>query len=201
MGLKVFTPAAIEPITLAEAKLQCQIDTTDWDTLLPLLIAAARAKAENYMGAAIMQRTLDQTLDAFPDAEIALEQPPAWNNTVPLACPLSISSITYVDDAGTTQTLAGAAYTLDTSIWPFYVLPAFDTEWPSTRDQANAVTVRYVLGYSSQAAVPGDIRGWLLMTVAFLFAQRESIMMDGRVSEIPSRWTDAMLDPYRVFRV
>ena len=107
----------------------------------------------------------------------------------------------YVDDAGATQTLSGSAYTLETSIWPFYVLPAYLTDWPDTRDQANAVTVRYTLGYDATTKVPGDIRGWLLMTVAFLFAQREAMVVDGRVSEIPNRYTDSMLDPYRVFRV
>jgi hypothetical protein len=97
--------------------------------------------------------------------------------------------------------VAGASYTLESSIWPFYVLPAFDFEWPSTREQANAVTVRYVVGYDSATKVPGDVRAWLLMTVAFLFAQREAMVMDGRVTDIPNRYIDAMLDPYRVFTV
>ena len=53
MGLKVVTPAGSEPISVTEAKLQCQIDTTDWDTLLPLLIAAARAKVEADSGGTV----------------------------------------------------------------------------------------------------------------------------------------------------
>lgn len=205
MGIQLITAATLEPITVAEAKLQCQIDTSDFDTLLPLLIAAARQKAENYMDAAIMQRTVEMTLDAFPEAEIRLEQPVAWNKLHgglgAVACPVSITSVNYVDTAGATQTLAGSAYSLDLSVWPFYLLPAVDTEWPDTRDQANAVTIRYQLGYDATSKVPADIRAWLLMTVDFMFANRESMVLDGKVAEIPNRWTDALLDPYRVFEV
>lgn len=203
MGLKVITPATLEPVTVAECKLQCHVDSGDttWDTHFPLLIAAARQKAENYMGAAIMARELEQTLDEFPEADIRLERPPAWTPDVPQACPLAITSVKYIDEAGVEQTVAGTNYTLDTSVWPFFLLPAVDVDWPSPRAQANAVAVRYTVGYDAAAKVPGDLRAWLLMTVAFLFAQRETMVLDGKIAEIPSRYVDAMLDPYRVFLV
>lgn len=204
MGIRIVSAPALEPISLTEAKLQCNIDTSDFDTLLALFISAARAKAEAYTGAVIMQRTVDHTIDEFPadeDDDLRIGVIPAWHTGVPVAAPVSIESITYVDEAGALQTLSPSLYVLDDTNWPLWILPAFDEEWPATREQANAVTIRLQVGYISQAQVPADLRGWLLMTVAFMFAQRESVVVDGKVAEIPNRWTDALLDPYRVFEV
>ena len=76
--------------------------------------------------------------DAFPDAEIELLKPPVT----------SVNSVTYVDAAGATQTLPGASYSLDAATFPGWLLPAYGTEWPETRDRANAVTIRFTTGYA-----------------------------------------------------
>lgn len=191
MGLKLINVASSEPITLPQLKAQCRVDTSDDDAVLTLAIAAARAKAENYTGTAIISQVWDQTLDAFPEAEIELLKPPVT----------SINSVTYVDADGATQTLANGAYSLDNATFPGWLLPAYGTDWPETRDQANAVTIRYTTGYADTAAVPGDMRAWLLMTAAFIYAQREVMVLGGKVAEIPSRFCDSLLDPYRVFKV
>lgn len=191
MGLKLITAAITEPITLAQLKAQCRVDTTDDDAVLTLAIQAARAKAENYTGTAIISQVWDQTLDAFPEAEIELLKPPVT----------TINSVTYVDAAGATQTLPGASYSLDAATFPGWLLPAYGNEWPDTRDQANAVTIRFTTGYADANAVPGDMRAWLLLTAAFIYAQREVMVLGGKVAEIPSRFCDSLLDPYRVFKV
>lgn len=191
MGLKLITAAGTEPVTLAQLKAQCRIDTSDDDAVLTLAIAAARAAAENYTGTAIVTQTWDQTLDAFPAAEIELLKPPVT----------SITSVSYVDTAGANQVLSAAAYRLDDSTFPGWLLPAFDAEWPETQDQANAVTIRYVTGYASEAAVPGDMKAWILLTAAFIYAQREAMVLGGKIAEIPNRFVDSLLDPYRIFKV
>ena len=191
MGLKLITAAGSEPITLTQLKAQCRVDTTDDDAVLTLAIAAARAKAENYTGTAIISQTWEQTLDAFPEAEIELLKPPVT----------SITSLTYIDTAGATQTISAGNYALDAGTFPGWLLPAYGYEWPETREQANAVTLRYVTGYADATAVPGDMRAWLLMTAAFIYAQREVMVLGGKVAEIPSRFCDSLLDPYRVFKV
>lgn len=191
MGLKLITAAATEPITLAQIKAQCRVDTTDEDAVLTLAIQAARAKAENYTGTAIISQVWEQTLDTFPAAEIELLKPPVT----------AINAVTYVDAEGATQTLPGASYALDATTFPGWLLPAYGTEWPVTRDQANAVTIRFTTGYADANAVPGDMRAWLLLTAAFIYAQREVMVLGGKVAEIPARFVDSLLDPYRVFKV
>lgn len=191
MGLRLITAPATEPITLAQLKAQCRVDTTDDDAVLTLAIAAARAKAENYTGTAIISQVWEQTLDAFPAAEIELQKPPVT----------TVNAVTYVDASGATQTLSDAAYSLDANTFPGWLLPAYGSAWPETRDQANAVAIRFTTGYADANAVPGDLRAWLLLTAAFIYAQREVMVLGGRISEIPERFVDSLLDPYRVFKV
>lgn len=192
MSLTLITPAAAEPITLAEARAQCRIDGTDEDTLLAIYIAAARGKAEHITGRRLITQTWRQTLDEFPaSGDIKLLVPPA----------ASIAQVQYVDATGALTTLASTAYVLDAATGPAgWLLPADGTSWPSTDDVVNAVRIDIVAGYGADGtAVPSDLRAWLLLTVAYLYAQREAVDATGKSTEIPSRFVDALLDPHRVY--
>jgi len=192
MGLIVITPPAAEPITVAEARAQCSIDGTEHDAVLALCIAGARAKCEGLTQKLLITRTVEQNLDAFPVVdELQLRGSPA----------VSIVSLTYTATSGAAQALDPTAYTLDaTDPAAPWLLPAYGTTWPATRDSINAVRVRYIAGFgASGAAVPADIRIWLLMTTAYLFSQREAMDATGRVTDIPSRFVDCLLDPWRAY--
>lgn len=189
MTLKLITAPATEPVTLAEAKAQCRVDGADEDALITALIVAARQEAEHALGRALITQTWERVVDAFPQAELELGMPPVQ----------SITSITYVDQAGSTQTLAGAAYVLDADSTPAFVLPAVTYSWPDTLDTANAVRVRFVAGYGNAAAVPQAIKTWVLMRVATLYKFREEAAVGVSVTEVPSRHLDRLLDPYRVW--
>lgn len=192
MGLILTSAASAEPITLAEAKAQCRVDTSDDDSLFGIYIAAARGKAEQLTGRRLITQTWAQTLDAFPAADdpILLEVSPV----------ASISSLTYVDTAGATQTLSSGAYVLDKGRAVARLTPLPGTDWPSADDRPNAVTVTMVCGYGTAGTdVPSDIRSWLLLTIGFLYTQREAIDVTGKTSELPGRWCDALLDPHCVY--
>jgi len=93
MKFKVVTPVATEPVTLAEARLQCKVDADDTthDALITGLITAAREFAEHYTGRALAPQTLEAALDAFTDDDyIDLPMPPVS----------SVTSIKYTDTAG-----------------------------------------------------------------------------------------------------
>ena len=90
--------------------------------------------------------------------------------------------------------ISSGNYALDAATFPGWLLPAYGYEWPETRDQANAVTIRYETGYADAAALPGDMRAWLLLTAAFIYAQREVMVLGGKVAEIPARFADSLLD-------
>lgn len=191
MGLRLITGPTVEPLTLADMRVQCRLEPgdTDNDAMLTVAIAAARAKAESVTRSAVMPQTWDLTLDAFPSNEIKLARPPVTQ----------IVSVKYLDADGATQTLDSSKYVLDDATFPGWVLPTYGNAWPSTRAVGNAVAVRMTCGYANAAAVPGDLRLWLLMTAAFIFEHREIMVVDGKVGELPNNFAQHLLDTYTVF--
>ena len=125
-----------------------------------------REQAEHEIGGALITQTWERTLDAFPAAGGALElgMPPVQ----------SITSVKYLDAAGTEQTLVNTAYTLDAVAAPGWVLPAAGTDWPATGDYANAVRVRFVAGFGAASSDPAAGKAWMLLHIAEWYAQREA---------------------------
>ena len=94
---------AEEPVTTAEAKLHLRVDHGDEDAYIDTLVATARQHIELVTRRAMVDTTFTLKMDAFP-TEI---RPPRS----PLS---SVSSITYVDTDGATQTLSASVYSVDT---------------------------------------------------------------------------------------
>jgi uncharacterized phiE125 gp8 family phage protein len=190
MTLNLITAPATEPVTLSEAKAQCRVDAADEDALITALITAARQEAEHALGRSLITQTWERVLEIFPpDDKIKLCVPPV----------ASITSIVYIDAAGATQTLSASYYELDAVNDPGLVRLADGYQWPSTADTVGAVKVRFVAGYGNAAAVPQAIKTWLLMRVATLYKFREESVLGVSVTEVPGRYTDRLLDPFRVW--
>ena len=118
---------------------------------------------------------------------------------VPLPPLQSVTSITYIDTAGDSQTLAASKYTVDTSSEPARIVPSFSNDWPSTRAQIDAVTVRIVAGYGvSGSDVPAPITSALLLIAAHYYEQRQPVVVGTIVADLPMA-VDALLAPYRVW--
>lgn len=183
MSLKVITPPASEPVTLAEAKLHLRVDGTTEDALISSLIVAARQGAEHLTDRALMTQTLELSLDGFPSV-IKLPRPPL----------VSVTSVKYVDQAGAEQTLVSTDYQLDAASEPARLMPAYGETWPTTRNQVNAVTIRYQAGYTT---VPDQIKSWMLLRIGMLYANRESVATGISVAQVP--YVDRLLDAYRVY--
>lgn len=189
MALKLITAAAALAVSLAEAKAHLRVDTSDDDTLITAMITAATESAEQITGRAIMPQTWELTLDAFPDAfELT---------RVPVA---SITSVVYADTNGDDQTLSALLYSLDNNddFGPTYVVPAYDTEWPDTRDQINAVKVRYVAGYTDATLVPEPIKAWIKLQIGAMYENRER-EVTGSLVAVKLGFADALLDRYKVW--
>lgn len=188
MSAKLITAPASEPITLAEAKAHLRVTDTDEDDLISAYIVSAREVCEQQLGRALVTQTWEKVLDAFPANEIVLPWPPL----------LAITSVKYIDTAGTEQTLGAATYALDTYSEPGWLLLADGEEWPETRDVANAVKIRYTAGYGAAAAVPQSIKAWIKLYVGALYENREAS------SEKPvnaHNFVPGLLDRYRIIEV
>lgn len=176
------TPAAV---MLADAKLHLRVDSADEDALITSLTVAATQAAEQEIGRALVTQTWTIKLDAFPaSAEyIDLFMPPIQ----------SITSITYVDSDGATQTLASSEYTLIADTIRPQVAPA--TSWPATKTQPSAVVITYVAGYGAAPSnVPESIRQWILMQVGAMYENRESMGVNN-IAVMP--FLSGLLDRYR----
>ena len=188
MPLKLITAPTVEPITVAEAKLNLRVTGSALDGDLTRWIGEAREAVEHITGRALLLQTWEKALDGFPTNEIELPRPPV----------IGIASVKYIDPAGAEQTLAANRYTLDnsngyTNAW---LLAAYGTRWPDTLDTANAVKVRYTAGYGSQASdVPFGIKGWMHLYIAEAF-KNPGLMGDFKNGILP--FGDRLLDRFRI---
>lgn len=168
------------------------IINTTLDPLLQRFIVSARQLAETHLGRYLITQTVDAYFDDFPgDCDRRIYLPPLQ----------SVTSITYVDLDGTTQTLANTEYLVNDKSTPCWIEEAFGKTWPAVRQQANAVRVRFVAGYGVAAAVPACIKDWMLFKINTMWETRTTFTIStGRaaLTQIPTDYIDAMLDPERV---
>lgn len=185
MTLKLIQGPAVEPVSLAEAKLAARVDGTEFDTLIPGLITAARRQAEQVLNRALITQTWELVLDEFPPDEIELGWPKVQG----------ISSLSYIDTSGATVNLDSSRYVLDADNLPGWVLPAEGTDWPDTYDTVNAVRVRFLAGYGEDATfVPEEIKTWIKAHVALWLRQAEAAS-DRKLEPVP--YLDNLLDRER----
>lgn len=161
---------------------------TTADPLLAALITAARRQAEDITGRALVTQTWTYRLDEFPVAAIGLPKPPL----------VSIASIKYLDVDGVLQTMATDDYEVYTSALLGLVTPAYGSSWPNTREVPEAVRVEYTCGYGAAAAVPQEIKQWMLVQIAHWYANREASSV---VKLEPLPFVDALLDAYRILQI
>lgn len=183
-SITTVTPPASEPLSLADAKLHLRVDATDEDTLISSLITAARLWCESLAGRAFVTQTLAVRYDEFPDV-IVLPR-------VPVA---SVTSIQYVDTAGTTQTLDASLYQVDIYSVPSRIAPAYGQSWPLTREQMSAVTVTFTAGVAN-TSVPADVVLAIKLLVGHWFVNREATGKDAGAVAFS---VDALLAPYRIW--
>lgn len=188
MALTIVAAPATDPVSLAEAKEQLRITETDRDVLITSLIGPAKECAETITGRALITQTWDLSLDSFPHV-IDVPKPPLQ----------SVTSITYIDTGGATQTLASSEYTVDTKTEPGRIVPAYGKSWPSTRDIVNAVTVRFVAGYGNATAVPKSIKQGMIMHIDHMLENTGMVAIGNIVNEIPFT-LKSLYNMHRVYR-
>lgn len=154
-----------EPVSLEELTSHLRgVDTAD-DLNVWHYARRARAALEDAYRLAFLTQTWTWKLDQLPD-EFCLYVP--W---LPL---VSVSSITYVDEAGDSQTWSSSNYQVQGSYRRRgRIMPAYNANWPDVRSQTfGALTVTFVAGWTSAALVPLPLKQAVLMYAAFLYAQR-----------------------------
>lgn len=196
MAAWLLTPPSTEPISLAEARLHLRIDesVTNEDALVQSLVTATRQWGENFTGRAFITQTWQEKLDRFCGRLVLPKAPVA-----------SVTSITYLDTTGATQTLSSSLYRVSLPTGPFAgpatIEPEYGETWPMTRAVDNAVTVTYVAGYGAKGAdVPAAILAALKLRLGTLYEHREGVVVGTIASSLPPTATDEyLLWPFKVF--
>lgn len=164
------TPPAVEPVTLAEAKIQCRVDTSDEDAYLTSLITAAREYVENVLDISLITQVWEARYDTFPLWEIILPRPPMQAATV---------TVVYRDEAGASRTITSAAnaFQIDAYATPGRIYPLYEGVWPAVRGDENSVTVRWTAGYgASGSSVPQTVRNLIMLLVAHWYEMRQPVV-------------------------
>ena len=173
------TGPAVEPLTVAEAKLHLRVDTTEDDTYIGTLITAAREWVENYLDRTLITTQLILRAAEFPTEELELARPPMVASGTATAV-----VITYTLADTTTATLSTALYRVDRTSTPGNVAPVINGTWPSdVIEDANAVAVTYWAGYGpTSASVPATIRHAMLMLIGHWYESRSTVLV-GSISK------------------
>ena len=194
MTVRVITAPAVEPITLAEAKEHLRFDDAcgvAQDALISGLIRVVRNYAENYTRRAFVQQTLEYTTHCFTH-EMVLPRPPL----------ISIESVKYIDTDGVLQTVDSSVYQIDSYRAPGLIKPAWLQYWPIvTRNDYNAVRIRYVAGYAPvgsptdyASGVPEVIKQWMKIRLANYHSFASDIVVGTIVANLQRDFCDALLD-------
>ncbi len=147
------TQPVTEPIDVSDVKNNVGIMFDDNDSVIKLYIQAARQYIEeNLLWQALLTQTAVDKFDTFA-GEFFLHWAPVQ----------SITSIQYVDQNGTTQTLSTDIYELSFDNGEGVVRLKEDQIWPSTQTHQDSVTITYVAGFGDAEDVPARIRQALII--------------------------------------
>lgn len=172
-GSQILVQPAVEPVCLADAKLQSRVDAdiTSEDGLITRLITVARRECEALTQRAFITQTWFHTLDTFPfwrtyspfGPAIELVKPPVQ----------SVTSVQYLDQNLDQQTLDSSFYTLDNISEPARLVKNSIQIWPVVGFAANAVQITTVNGYGDDPSdVPAGIQQAILVYVAWMYRNR-----------------------------
>lgn len=182
MSLRVVTAPTAQAVLLSDVEDHVRADLSAESNLVEIYIKAVTSKAESYLKRSICTQTLELAIDEFPASKMKL----------PAGQVQSITSITYLDADGNEQTVDPEIYRITSSD---YLLLAYDKSWPSYRSEQESITITYVAGYGATADIPAEIKAWILLNVATLYENRETVTIGaGGVIDI-NTVANGLIDP------
>jgi uncharacterized phiE125 gp8 family phage protein len=161
-SLRLITPPADLPVTLAAAKDYLRVSHDGEDAGISAMIAAATNLLDGrggILGRCLEAATYELLLDRFPEAEIRL----------PLGPVASVTSIAFTDLTGAEGTVDPGSYALNAAeTFGGGIVPIAGFAWPATMDMINAVRIRFVAG----TGAPEGVKQAILDMVAARFDTR-----------------------------
>lgn len=170
MNLQQVTFPSTTIITLAEAKAQCRVTSTDEDALIMDCIRAATSLVETRIDTYLQSSTFVAYFDNADDD--------LWIWKYPIT---SLDSVKYIDTNGSEQTLSAANYSSDITDSPARIKV---TTHPSVkRDIFNAYRAYFTAGFTNREKIPQEIIQWIKILTADFYQSRQS-GYTGQISEV-----------------
>jgi uncharacterized phiE125 gp8 family phage protein len=180
------------PVNLGEMKAHSRIDGSDEDTNLETIyLPAAVRYVEKRLSVAIMEQTLEITLDTFPWY---------WGNFISLtrAKPLtSIAFLRYTDSDGVVTDWDTSNYIADKDSYPGRIVLTYGNSWPSfVANPVSPIRIRYVAGATDPGLIDERLKIAVMRVAANMFEFREADNVhDNRAVLIAEKYgVDAFLD-------
>jgi uncharacterized phiE125 gp8 family phage protein len=185
MAAILLTPPAIEPLTLADAKLYLRVAHDDDDGLIASLIGAARSAVEGRARRALITQVWRITRDAWP---------PDGRFVLPLAPAREILAARVYDADGVAHETDTQAFVVDKGAAPGVIAFA---PWfvPVPGRAAGGIELDVTFGYGDAATdVPEPLRQAVRLLLAHWYENRGVTVAENAV--MPAG-VDALLAPFR----
>jgi len=160
--LQLITGPSGDVVTSTEMKRHLKVDDTARDADITAFTAAAIEQVERDTRRQLLTATWRLNLRTWPTL-IEIPKGPVT----------SITSITYTDGNGDSQTLSPDQYQVQLHSQPIMIRPAWGASWPTIRPDENAIQVTFVSGYGAAAAVPETLKSAIKLIVEGLFYGHE----------------------------
>lgn len=164
-GLILVTGPSGDVVTLAEAKTHLRVTHSNDDTYITALLSSVITNIESESNLKILTQTWKQVLDDFP----------CGNQVKFMLDPVSsVTSVTYVDENGDTQTMSVSDYQFVSWRRPQRLYRGEDlSDWPTTKvGRMGSVQITFVVGYANAAAVPEPIKQAIKVELADMYWKR-----------------------------
>lgn len=202
--LNQITKPVSEPVVLSDVEGHCRInDLSDESATIDIFIEAMRQQCESVTRRALITQKWELLLDEFP-----LDRNPV---EIPLPPLQSIEEIKYLDLTGVEQVLDPLTYRVIKSAnekcQPGFVIPIYGSVWPVALNDYNSVTISFTCGYGpigedTSSNVPKAIKQWMLLNIANLYENRETIQLGNRLTAIElTTVADGLINDFRITRL
>jgi uncharacterized phiE125 gp8 family phage protein len=188
MASILLAPPAVEPLSLAEAKVFLRLETADDDPLIAAFISAARLHVETLTGLAFVTQRWRMVLDCWPaNGRIAVRPAPLQ----------ALIAARVFDFDGEVRTIDAQAFVPDASTSTLSFIP-----WalPMPTRIGAGVELDIAVGFGDAASdVPEPIRQAIRLLVAHWYENR-AIVAGAEMAPVPSH-AAALIAPYRMLQL
>lgn len=194
-------PPTVLAVTLHAAKAALRIDGDDLDALVTIWLKGIIGDLEHEIGQCLIEQTWEVRLPAFPGVpcwQLGQPVPRQLASEISLPHPvLSITSVSYIDQDGTTQLLESEQYRINRSCYASSLSPARGSNWPATAEDDAAVVVVLKAGYgSAPEATPENVQLYILAKLVEQFDPATRMERD----TVQSSFIGGLLDRCRSYQ-